>query len=188
MRGSEGSIFPPFKDKEESIWAFEAGICRSMRTVYKGKSRYGGLPTSRHIIEFGDLAADETQHCYCNDGECPPKGTIDLFPCLGSPIIGSMPHFLDADTALSSNVASGMTPDRVKHSVFLDMEAVRKMCVSLLIMNYKVFIIDIWHSVTRVQTYAIEYGNAASRRYLLYARFTRDVVPFYVGRRRGESK
>lgn len=124
LRGTEGSIFPPFGEKEDAVWAFEAGICRSMSTVYEGKSTYGGLPTSHHIIELGDIAADETQHCYCNDGVCPLKGTLDLFPCLGTPIIASMPHFLNADPKLTEAIASGMHPDKEKHTIYIDMETV----------------------------------------------------------------
>lgn len=56
IRGTESSIFPPFKDKEEGVWAFEAAICRSMKTAYEGKSKYSGLPTSRHVLDLGDIA------------------------------------------------------------------------------------------------------------------------------------
>lgn len=56
IRGTESSIFPPFNDKEAGIWAFEALICRSMKSTYDGKSKYSGLPTSHHIIDLGDIA------------------------------------------------------------------------------------------------------------------------------------
>lgn len=56
LRGTESSIFPPFKNKKDGIWAFEAAICRSLLTKYVGKSSYAGLPTSRHIIDLGDMA------------------------------------------------------------------------------------------------------------------------------------
>lgn len=124
LRGTEGSIFPPFHDKEEPIWAFEAGICRSMGSVYEGKSKYGGLPTSHHVIDLGDIASDESQHCFCTDGVCPLKGTMDLFPCIGTPIVASMPHFLNGDPVLAEAIASGMQPDRAKHMIYLDMETV----------------------------------------------------------------
>lgn len=55
IRGTESSIFPPFKDKTEGIWAFEEGICRSMQTVYEKPSQYSGLPTYRHIVNIGDI-------------------------------------------------------------------------------------------------------------------------------------
>lgn len=55
IRGTESSIFPPFKPKEEGVWAFEAAICRSMQTVYEKPTKYGGLPTSRHILDMGNI-------------------------------------------------------------------------------------------------------------------------------------
>lgn len=56
IRGTESSIFPPFKNKEEGYWAFESAICRSMKTVYEKPSKYGGLPTSRHVLDLGNVA------------------------------------------------------------------------------------------------------------------------------------
>lgn len=55
LRGTESSIFPPFKDKREGVWAFEAGVCRSMQTKYERKSRYSGIPTYRHTVDLGDI-------------------------------------------------------------------------------------------------------------------------------------
>lgn len=55
IRGTESSIFPPFKPKEDGIWAFESAICRSMLTVYEKPSKYSGLPTSRHVLDLGDV-------------------------------------------------------------------------------------------------------------------------------------
>lgn len=124
LRGCEGSIFPPFRDERAPIWAFEAGICRSMATTYVGKSRYSGLPTARHEIDLGDIAADEELHCFCKDGVCPVKGTLDLFPCVGTTLVASMPHFLNADPKCLASVASGLQPDAAKHIIFLDMEAI----------------------------------------------------------------
>lgn len=124
LRGTEGSIFPPFNEVDDPIWAFEAGICRSMQSRFDRPSKYSGLPTSHHVIEIGDIAADESQHCYCTDGECPAKGTMDLFPCMGTPLVASMPHFLNADPKLAEAIKSGMEPDREKHIIYIDMETI----------------------------------------------------------------
>lgn len=124
LHGSEGSIFPPFADGMAPIWAFEAGICRSMSTRYVRKSKYSGLPTARHEIDMGDIAADASLRCFCTDDVCPVKGTMDLFACIGSPLVASMPHFLNADPKLLESVASGLKPDHEKHIIFLEMEAI----------------------------------------------------------------
>lgn len=56
FRGSESSIFPPFSSKEEGIWAFEGGICRSMKLIYEKPSSYRGLPTLKYTLDLGDIA------------------------------------------------------------------------------------------------------------------------------------
>lgn len=85
------------------------------------------------------------KHCFCQNvpgNGCPPKGTIDLMPCVASPIygltfielkndlwdcsiviLGSKPHFLDADEELLQNI-EGLMPNRSAHDIFVNFEAV----------------------------------------------------------------
>lgn len=56
IRGTESSIFPPFMTKEQGIWAFEAGICRSMKAEYDRPTKYRGIPTLRYHLDLGDIA------------------------------------------------------------------------------------------------------------------------------------
>lgn len=48
-------------------------------------------------------------------------GTMDLMPCVGSPVYGSKPHFLDTDPALLENV-TGLNPNRSLHDVYVNFE------------------------------------------------------------------
>lgn len=56
IRGTESSIFPPFMQKEDGIWAFEANICRSMKAKYEKPSKYRGIPTLRYHLDLEDIA------------------------------------------------------------------------------------------------------------------------------------
>lgn len=56
IRGTESSIFPPFGEKEDGIWAFEGNICRSMKALYERPSNYRGIPTLRYHLDLGDVA------------------------------------------------------------------------------------------------------------------------------------
>lgn len=47
-----------------------------------------------------------------------------MFACVGSPLVGSMPHFLYGDPSLLENIASGLNPDKDKHIIYMDMETV----------------------------------------------------------------
>lgn len=56
IRGTESSIFPPFTAKDDGIWAFEGGICLSMKAKYERPSKYRGIPTLRYHLDMGDIA------------------------------------------------------------------------------------------------------------------------------------
>jgi scavenger receptor class B, member 1 len=82
----------------------------SLKAHFVRKSSYAGLPTSIYTLDLGDFKVfnptmatyknfylmtkpfqnDPRKHCFCHDPpeECPPKGTIDLMPCLGAPLYG----------------------------------------------------------------------------------------------------
>lgn len=63
-------------------------------------------------------------HCFCPNGKCTPKGTLDLYPCTEIPIVASMPHFCNGEQSLFDKVESGIKPDREKHLNFIDFEIV----------------------------------------------------------------
>ncbi|CAG9808926.1 unnamed protein product [Chironomus riparius] len=122
LRGTDSTIFPPFLEPDDGLWTYTPDICMSLKAHYVRKSSYAGLPTSLYSINFGNFEDDEKKLCFC-DGTCPPKGTIDLLPCLGSRIYGSKPHFLDADESLLRAV-EGLHPNRSEHDVIVNFEAI----------------------------------------------------------------
>lgn len=50
---------------------------------------------------------------------------MDVFTCLNTPLIVSLPHFYDGDPKLLDAVESGLYPEKDKHEIFLDMEPVQ---------------------------------------------------------------
>lgn len=46
---------------------------------------------------------------------------MDLMPCIGAPIYGSKPHFLDSDPMLVDNII-GINPNRSLHDVYVNFE------------------------------------------------------------------
>lgn len=93
ITGTDGTIFPPFYEKEEGFTIFVPQMCRAMRVEYQEPSEYAGIKTNRFAMSF-DVTRYGQPNCYCREGErCPPKGLLDLFPCAGAPIAISLPHF-----------------------------------------------------------------------------------------------
>lgn len=49
---------------------------------------------------------------------------MDLFPCVGVPLVASMPHFWNGDDSLFEKIESGLYPDKDKHEIFVNFEVV----------------------------------------------------------------
>lgn len=49
---------------------------------------------------------------------------MNLWPCINSPLIASLPHFYNGDAKLLEAVESGLYPEKEKHGIFLDIEPV----------------------------------------------------------------
>lgn len=93
IRGTDGTIFPPHQDKVDGYTFFIPQMCRVLKGEYYQPSEYDGIKTNQFKFDF-DVTKYGTPNCYCRDGEkCPPKGITDLYPCLGTPIAISAPHF-----------------------------------------------------------------------------------------------
>ena len=72
--GTDSTIFPPFLNAEDGIWAYEPSVCRSLGGHYIGKSKYMGLKTAEFAIDIS--SPENTKECFCRDppDECPKKG------------------------------------------------------------------------------------------------------------------
>lgn len=122
--GTDSTIFPPFMKKEEGLWGFEPTICRSLGATYRGPSKYMGVPTLRYEMDLSDEG--NSKQCFCRDppNGCPVKGTIDLFRCVGSPLIASLPHFYSGDSSLLEKFDGGLNPKKEQHGVYVHFEIV----------------------------------------------------------------
>lgn len=72
--GTDSTIFAPYMDKNDGIWAYEPSVCRSLGATYGGKSKYMGVPTASFDIDIGSPENDK--ECFCRDppDDCPRKG------------------------------------------------------------------------------------------------------------------
>lgn len=126
FNGTDGYIFPPLRPKEMAVQAHEKALCRTFYIPFEKKIRYRGIPTHMFTYDLGDINSEPENKCFCREeDQCPLKGTMDLFPCVGVPLIVSMPHFYNADPSIAEKIAEGMHPNKEKHQIFIKMEKVR---------------------------------------------------------------
>lgn len=125
MNGTDGYIFPPLRPKEMPVQVYERTICRTVFIPYKKRSSVRGVPANLYLFDFGDIQNEPENRCFCRDeDQCPLKGTMDLFHCIGTPITVSFPHFYNADPSLLEKIGEGLNPDKKKHETYIHMERV----------------------------------------------------------------
>ncbi|KAG5684952.1 hypothetical protein PVAND_014159 [Polypedilum vanderplanki] len=133
IQGTDGTIFAPYHAKSDVFWSYSPIFCRSLGPIYKFDASYNSVPTAVYSINFDDLKSDPKMHCYCRQQDpqkCPPKGTVDVYTCMGVPLIISKPHFLDADKKLLTGV-KGLKPSRKDHDNNLQFEMITGTPVSV---------------------------------------------------------
>ncbi|XP_066904263.1 sensory neuron membrane protein 1, partial [Halyomorpha halys] len=123
--GTDSTIFPPFRKPDNySIVAFSPEICRTMSGSYVGEGAYQGVRGYRYVVSLGDMKRNPGEMCFCpSPDRCLGKGTTDLTKCQGAPLIGSLPHFYDAEEEYLNGVV-GMKPDKDKHEITFIMEPI----------------------------------------------------------------
>lgn len=167
LRGTDGYWIPPFRTIHDRIWAHERQICVGFDLEYIRKIYDRGIPLRTFSSNFDRFATDKA---YCRgNGSCPIQGTLDLFNCLGIPIIATLPHFLDTHPSLMTNIQSGLQPNRRSHEITCSIELVRVKNVCSVIqicLLKKLFFVEKWHPIFGPQTVAIEFrfsSNTTSR-------------------------
>ncbi|KAJ8687778.1 hypothetical protein QAD02_023572 [Eretmocerus hayati] len=122
FHGTDGTIFHPFFYEDEDVVSFSPDICRSLGTKFVEKTKVAGLKTNRYSVIFDESSADPSKKCYCpKPDSCLKKGVMDLFKCVGAPLIASHPHLYEADEEYANSV-DGLNPSKEKHQIFLDFE------------------------------------------------------------------
>lgn len=146
---------------------------------------------SRYEADLSSPA--NTKQCFCRaEDECPPKGTIDLYKCAGTPMFMSMPHFYMGDEKLLNNIESGLNPDKEKHGIYLMFEGVRFVvgttsfaCCKISIYHFLYpFFLANWKCFGSSKALSVQFRGETNSRYWSNERYARSVVPIVLGWRR----
>lgn len=122
INGTDGILISPFRKKDDGLTFFALQLCTTVHMDYKRMASFRGINVHVFEFKFEKLLANKT--CFCRESSCPPKGTMNLFPCIQAPIVVSHPHFLYGDPSLLANVGSGLNPIERKHEFIFNVEVV----------------------------------------------------------------
>ncbi|KAG9509821.1 Scavenger receptor class B member 1, partial [Fragariocoptes setiger] len=136
---TNGEVFPPIEDNQDSIRLFQPDFCRVWRLDYNQTHKHpSGLVVKRFLANSEILrnSSDFAPNiCYYSKKSTDPpparpvnirhewpSGVFTLAPCrFNAPVFMSMPHFLDADPYYLKTV-DGLSPSRSKHEFYMDVE------------------------------------------------------------------
>jgi len=124
IRGTDGSIFHPNIQKNETLYLFNKDLCQSLPLVYQEEVKHQGITTYRFVPPrhvFGTPAENPYNQCFCVSEGCnTPSGLFNISSCqFGSPMMLSWPHFFQADPKLREAV-EGLRPRQDKHQFQMD--------------------------------------------------------------------
>ncbi|PAV80032.1 hypothetical protein WR25_23005 [Diploscapter pachys] len=138
LRGTEGSLFPPFIQKTDRIYVFVIELCRSIWLEFDKEVVVHGINAYRVKMpeEVMDSSREENKG-FCNPTEkilfpsqneteehCLPKGLLEVSKCQRSnpPIVISMPNFLYADDEVKNSIIGLNKSDPITDSIYVDIE------------------------------------------------------------------
>jgi len=123
IQGTDGSIFHPEVQKNETLYIFNKDLCQSLPLEYQEDARHHGINTYRFVPPanvFGTPEENPKNRCYCPNGSCALSGLFNLSSCqFNSPLMLSWPHFFQADPSLLAAV-EGLTPRQDRHQFQID--------------------------------------------------------------------
>ncbi|XP_055895678.1 lysosome membrane protein 2-like isoform X2 [Biomphalaria glabrata] len=125
IRGTDGSMHPPFLDTSKNLSIFDAYLHRSLKLVYNGTSSYRGIRTLRYYVPYSEFAANAQNpenigYCTPDPSHCLPSGVYNLSEAsFFAPMYVSLPHFVGGDPYYQKQV-TGLRPSQSDHQPFYD--------------------------------------------------------------------
>ncbi|BFZ15097.1 hypothetical protein BsWGS_18136 [Bradybaena similaris] len=126
IRGTDGSMHPPYVNAESQLSVFDAYLIRSLKLQYSIDSSYLGVNTLRFLVPYSEFASgdenpDNVGFCTPN---CIPSGAYNMsVVCYDAPIYVSLPHFAGGDSYYRSMVR-GLMPVQSLHQPFYDIQPI----------------------------------------------------------------
>lgn len=87
VKGTDGSIFPPFVTTDRALDMFSSDLCRSLRLVYEKEGEVGGIKSFKFKVDpemLEDPVFNRENMCYCTQPghkfeNCPKQGLLKYY-------------------------------------------------------------------------------------------------------------
>ena len=145
IRGSDGTLFPPFVNSKTVLSAFAMDLCRSFDFKSTGWGEYKGIKGLLYGFPDTAFATPDKypdNECFCmftgkrRQRRCTIDGAFDLGGCQGgAPLIVTNPHFMKTNPDLGRGV-EGLAPDPEKHATYLIVQPVSYSCDTYVVLPY----------------------------------------------------
>ncbi|KAL7633573.1 UNVERIFIED_CONTAM: hypothetical protein RMT77_016106 [Armadillidium vulgare] len=124
INGTDGTSYPPRLSKDDVLYMFNENLCRSLPLVYNNTLKHQGINAWRFVPPadvYANVSTKPENKCFCVRGPpCIGGGVFDISPCkFNVSSVLSWPHFYQADEKYL-NAVTGLKPDPLKHSLFID--------------------------------------------------------------------
>jgi len=132
INGTDGTMFHPFIEKNETLYMFTNDICRSIYAQYEQDVTVKGLQALK-FVPPDSVFANETENpdnaCFCvpDTGHCLGAGVLNISKCqFGAPVVSSSPHLFQADPKYLARL-QGLNPSKELHQTYLHIEPITGM-------------------------------------------------------------
>jgi len=132
INGTDGTMFHPFIQRNESLYMFTTDICRSIYASYEKDTLSKGINAFKFVPPpsvFANGSVNPDNDCFCvpDTDHCLGAGVLNISKCqFGAPVVSSSPHLFQADPQYLERL-KGLHPSKDLHQTYLNVEPVTGM-------------------------------------------------------------
>ncbi len=125
INGTDGTFYPPFRTRDQVMYAYNSDMCRSYKLVYLKDAVVDDIDVYQfHLPQniFYNASSNPDNFGFCNENDCLGNGVMNISKCYGG-VSGfiSQPHFLNADKQFTDSFI-GLAPNESRHDFILNFE------------------------------------------------------------------
>lgn len=133
IKGSDGTLFPPFISENDKLWIFNSELCRSLYFEYYKDTNLFDMNLKTFQLPkniFYNSSLNPLNNGFCSESDCLGNGVQNISKCVdGLSVFASQPHFLNAEEKFLTDVV-GLNPSEEKHQSYLNFDQITGVPIS----------------------------------------------------------